>query len=90
MNSANVNGSSSTGRQPRMTYSARNSASDANSCSTTRLIAGPIQFNGASRVMPPATRNAAGMTWPSWSSNRYDSESRLWVPARPVRIRSSQ
>ena len=56
VNNANVNGSSSTGRQPRMTCSARNSASEANSCSTTRLIAGPTQFNGASRVMPPATR----------------------------------
>ena len=48
VNSANVNGISSTGRQPRITYSARSSASDASSCSTTRLIAGPIQFNGAS------------------------------------------
>ena len=47
------------------------SASDASSCSTTRLIAGPTQFSGASRVMTPATRNAAGMTWPSWSSKRY-------------------
>ena len=90
VNNANVNGSSSTGRQPRMTCSARSSASDANNCSTTRLIAGPIQFNGASRVMPPATRNAPGITWPSWSSNRYPGDSRLCVPARPIRIRSSQ
>ncbi len=65
VNKANVRGNNSTGRQPRMTCSARSSASDASSCSTTRLIAGPIQFNGASRVMPPATRNAPGMTCPS-------------------------
>ena len=43
-----------------MTCSARSSASDASNCSTTRLIAGPIQFNGASRVMPPADQERAG------------------------------
>ena len=62
VNSAKANGTSSTGRQPRMTHSARNNASDATNCSTMRLIAGPSQFNGASRVIPPAIRNAAGMT----------------------------
>ena len=90
VNSAKVSGISSTGRQPRITCSARSSASEASNCSTSRLIAGPIQFNGASRVIAPATRKAAGMTWPSWSSNRYDGDSRPWVPARPTRIRSSQ
>src|SRR6478736_2003607 len=40
VNNANVNGSSNTGRQPRMTCSDRSSANDANNCSTTRLIAG--------------------------------------------------
>ena len=65
LNSAKISGTSRTGRQPRITYSARNNASDASSCNTTRLIAGPTQFSGANRVMAPATRNAAGMTWPS-------------------------
>ncbi len=70
VNSANVNGISSTGRQPRMTCSARSRASAASSASTIRLIAGPTQSRGASRVMAPASRNAPGITWPSWSSNR--------------------
>jgi len=38
----------------------------------------------------PATRNAAGITWPSWSSNKYDGDSSPCVPARPIKIRSSQ
>jgi hypothetical protein len=88
--SANVNGISSTGRQPRITCSARSSDSEASSPSTTRLIAGPVQFSGASRVIPPARRKAPGITWPSWSSNRYDGDSKPWVPALPIRIRSSQ
>ncbi|PQM49415.1 hypothetical protein C1Y40_00357 [Mycobacterium talmoniae] len=81
---------SSTGRHPKITHSARSSASDASSCSTTRLTAGPAQSNGQHRVIAPASRNAAGMTCPSWSSSRYDDDSRSWVPARPIRIRSSQ
>ena len=42
---ANVSGMSRTGRQPRMTWSARKSASEASSCRTTRLIgrADPVQ-----------------------------------------------
>lgn len=90
VNSANVSGTSSTGRQPRITYNARNSASDASNCSTTRLIAGHVHTSGASRMITPATRKAPGITCPSWSSNRYDGESRPWVPARPMRIKSSQ
>ncbi len=90
VNSANVSGISSTWRHPRMTYSARNRASEASSCSSTRLTAGPVQSNGASRMITPATRKAAGITWPSWSSNRYDGDNRPWVPAFPMRIRSSQ
>ncbi len=62
VNSANVNGTNNTGRQPRITYSARSNASDASSASTTRLTAGPTQFSGASRVITPATRNAPGIT----------------------------
>ncbi len=90
VNSANVSGSSTTHRQPRMTYSARNRASEASSWSTSKLIAGPVQSSGASRMIAPASRNAAGITWPSWSSNRYDGDSRPCVPALPMRIRSSQ
>lgn len=90
VNKANVNGISSTGRQPRITCSARNNASDASSCSTSRLTAGQVQSSGAARMMVPASRNAPGMRCPSWSSNRYDGASRLWVPALPIRIRSSQ
>ena len=62
VNRANVNGTKSTGRQPRITCSARSSASDASNASTTRLMAGPNQFSGATRVMAPATRKAPGMT----------------------------
>ena len=49
---------------------ARGLSSAASAASTTRLSAGPTQFRGASRVIVPASRNAAGITWPSWSSNR--------------------
>lgn len=63
--SANVSGISSSGRHPRITCNARRIASDATSCSTSRLMAGPIQLNGATLAIAPATRNAAGMTWPS-------------------------
>ena len=90
VNSANVKGTNNTGRQPRITCNARSSANDASAARISRLIAGPTQSRGDSRVMAPATRKAAGMTWPSWSSNRYSGDSRLWVPARPTRIRSSQ
>ncbi len=71
VNKANVRGgTNNTGRQPRITCSARSSASDATSASTTRLIAGHSQSSGASRVMTPATGTRRGMTCPSWSSNR--------------------
>ena len=90
VNSANVSGTRSTGRQPRITHSVRSSDRDANACMITRLSAGQNQFNGASLVRMPASKNAAGMTCPSWSSNRYDGENRPCVPARPTRIRSSQ
>ena len=90
VNSAKVSGISSTGRQPRMTCSARNSDSEASSCSTTRLIAGPVHTSGANRVIAPATRKAAGIMCPSWSSKRYDGDSNPSVPAFPTRIRSSQ
>jgi hypothetical protein len=65
VNSANVSGINSTHRRPTITYSARNSASEASSCSTTRLIAGPVHCSGANRVITPATRKAAGITCPS-------------------------
>ena len=90
VNNAKVNGINSTGRQPRITHSARSSASEASSCSTTRLTAGHVHTSGASRVIAPATRNAPGMTCPSWSLNRKSGDSREWVPAWPIRIRSSQ
>ncbi|CFE38153.1 Uncharacterised protein [Mycobacterium tuberculosis] len=90
VNSANVNGIRSTGRQLDITYNARSNASDSSSCSTTRLIAGPVHTRGATRIMAPATRKAPGITWPSWSSNRYDGDNRPPVPALPTRIKSSQ
>ena len=62
VNNAKVNGTNSTGRQPRIRYSTRSRASEASSCNTTRLRAGPNHCNGAIRVMAPATRNAPGIT----------------------------
>ncbi|MGA1779211.1 MAG: hypothetical protein ACO4CW_02570, partial [Planctomycetota bacterium] len=44
-----------TGRQPRITYSARNSAKAATAANTTSATAGPTQSSGASRVIAPAT-----------------------------------
>ncbi|SHV27302.1 Uncharacterised protein [Mycobacteroides abscessus subsp. abscessus] len=90
VNSVKVSGTTSTGRQPRIAHSARSSASDASACKTTRLTAGQNQLRGANLVIMPASRKAAGMTCPSWSSNRYDGANRSCVPARPTRIRSSQ
>ncbi len=65
VNSAKVSGTSSAGRQPAITCSARNSASDASSWPTSRLSAGSHHCSGASREITPATRNAPGITWPS-------------------------